>query len=73
MTVYVPATDSYTKQAVRLADRENAIRKFNYIQGLLGKKEHQRELFEWSQENLSVAGVVHRMEGLFGVVMVQIL
>lgn len=61
------------KQAIKMADRNFAISKYNYILSLIGKKEKQHELLEWSQENLSVDGVVTSLEGLYGVAMVKIL
>jgi hypothetical protein len=61
-----------TRHVVRSGDREAAIKKFQYLDGLLKDKKRYQENREWIQENLNVTGQLVKIEGLFGVSYIQI-
>jgi hypothetical protein len=61
------------KYPVKSSDRDNAITKFTYLQGLLKDKRKSGELRDWTTENINVPGVVTGIDGVYGVAYVRIL
>lgn len=74
LNVYQDAHGGRTVKAyVRASDRETAIKKYQYLEGLVNNKRAQRELMEWSKENLSITGMVVGLDGLYAVTSIKIL
>jgi hypothetical protein len=61
------------KAYVRSSDRESAIKKYRYLEGLVNNKRAARELFEWSRENLSITGTIVGLDGLYAVTWIKMI
>ena len=73
VNVYVPAQGGRSvRSVIRSSDRDQTIKKFQYLDQLVKDKRKQRELQEWTSENLNLQGIITSIEGLYGVAYILI-